>query len=342
MKSTLKLLTFLLAALVGPWLGAQTLHIYTWADYINPDLVERFEKEHGCKVVIDTFDSNEAMYARLKAGAKGYDLIFPSTYIIPLMHKDGLLQPLEHSKIPNLKNLDPEVLDKIQNKELRVSAPYTISYTVIGYSKSQLQNPEATWKLFDRTDLKKRVTMLDDARETLGAALKSLGYSANSSDEAQLTAAAEVVRQWKANLAKFDNEAYKAGLDSSEFLLVHGYSGDIWQVAQENEDIGILLPKEGFLGTCDEMVIPKSAPQSDLAHKFINFLLDSEVAAENMEWLGYICPNTDALKKVSEDFLKNPTIKIPDDIKSKVEFLKDVGSDLPKFTKAWDSVKSGR
>lgn len=342
MKFTSKLLAALLAAFLCPLLDAQTLHIYTWADYINPDLVERFEKENGCKVVIDTFDSNEAMYARLKAGAKGYDLIFPSTYIIPLMNKDGLLQPLDHRKIPNLKNLDSEVLAQIQNQELRISAPYTISYTVLGYSKSQLQNPDASWNLFDRADLKKRVTMLDDARETLGAALKLLGHSANSTDVAQLTAAAEVVRKWKANLAKFDNEAYKAGLDSSEFVLVHGYSGDLWQVAQENDDIGILLPKEGFLGVCDEMVIPSTAPQPDLAHKFINFLLDSAVAAENMEWLGYICPNKEALKKVSEDFLKNPTINIPDAIKDKVEFLKDVGADLPKYTKAWDRVKSGK
>lgn len=334
-------LTAFLTLLAAPLLAVDTLHLYTWADYLNPDLVERFEKEHKCKVVIDTFDSNEAMYARLKAGAKGYDLIFPSSYIIPLMNAEGLLQPLDHAKIPNLKNLDPEVLDLIHNKELKLSAPYTISYTVIAYNKSRVKNPEPTWKLFERPDLKKRTTLLDDPRETLGAALKTLGYSANTTDETQLKEAAALVLTWKPNLAKFDNEGYKAGLDSGEFLLVQGYSGDLWQVAQENEDIAILLPKEGFLGACDEMVIPKSAPAPELAHKLINFLLDGETSAENMEWLGYICPNVEAMKHVSEDFLKNPTISIPADVKDKIELLKDVGEELPKYTKAWDAVKSG-
>lgn len=340
MKSPSSLLCLLLTFLLTPIFATDTLHIYIWADYIHPDLIKRFEQQHQCKVVIDTFDSNEAMYARLKAGATGYDLIFPSSYIIPLLEKEQLIQKLDHQKIPNLKNLDPTILTKISNTQLLHSAPYTISYTVIGYSKSQLENPTPTWKLFERNDLKKRATLLDDARETLGAALITLGHPANSTNEAHLQAAANLVLTWKKNLAKFDNEAYKAGLDSSEFLLVHGYSGDLWQVAQENDDIGILLPQEGFLGTCDEMVIPTTAQQPNLAHHFINFLLDSTIAAENMQWLGYICPNHEALKKVSSDFLKNPTISIPTQLQSKIEFLKDVGPHLPKYSKAWDHVKN--
>lgn len=332
----------MLAALLPVGLqAAETLHIYTWADYVNPDLVEKFEEENDCKVVIDTFDSNEAMYARLKAGAKGYDIIFPSSYIVPLMEKDGMLATLDHTKLPNLKNIDPEVLSKVYDKEMKLSVPYTMSYTVIAYSKSKLKDPEASWKLFKNPELKKRMTLLDDPRETLGIGLKMLGYSINTRDEKQLAEAAALVKKIKPNLAKFDNEGYKAGLDSGEFLLVHGYSGDLWQVAQENEDIGILLPKEGFTGACDEMVVPKTAPQPELAHKFINFLLDGKVSGENMEWLGYVCPNVEGMKNVSAEFLENPVISIPDELKSKIEIIEDMGDDLPKYTKAWDDLKGG-
>jgi spermidine/putrescine-binding protein len=138
------------------------------------------------------------------------------------------------------------------------------------------------------------MTIFDDMRETLGAALKLLGYSLNSRDEKQLAEARDVVIGWKRNIAKFDNEGYKAGLDSGEFLLVQGYSGDLWQVAQENDKVAIVIPKEGVSLSCDEMVIPKNAPNPKLAHAFINFLLDPEVSAENMEWMGYLCPNTPA------------------------------------------------
>ncbi len=332
----------LLCLLFSPVFAAETLHVYTWADYVNPDVVEKFEKANKCKVVIDTFDSNEAMYARLKAGAKGYDIIVPSSYIIPVMEAEGMLLPLDKAQLPNAKYVDPEVLAKVPDKEMKVSVPYTMGYAVIAYRKDKIKDPEASWKMFARQDLKKRMTLLDDPREVLGLALKVLGHSINTKDETELAAARDLVLQWKPNLAKFDNEGYKAGLDSGEFLLVHGYSGDLWQVAQENEDVGILIPKEGVTGACDELVILKTAPKPDLAHKFINFLLDPEISAENMEWMGYVCPNTEGLKHVSKEFLQNPAVTIPADVKSKVELIEDVGNDLPKYTKAWDELKAGK
>lgn len=339
----MKLLTLLsLVLLAGVATAAETLHIYTWADYINPDLVKRFEKEHGCKVKIDTFDSNEAMYARLKAGATGYDLIFPSSYIIPLLVSQDMIQPLDHAKIPHLKNVNPEVLDKIADREMKHSAPYTFGYAVIGYRKDKVKDIEASWKTFARTDLKKRVTLLDDMRETIGAALKSLGYSLNTHDEKQLAEARDVVIGWKKHIAKFDNEGYKAGVDSGEFYVVHGYSGDLWQVMQQNKKVAVVIPKEGVSASCDEMVIPKAAPNPALAHAMIDFLLDGKVSAENMENIGYMCPNTEGLKKVGKDFLKNPAITIPDDVKAKAEVIQDLGEDLKKYTKVWDEIKAAQ
>jgi spermidine/putrescine transport system substrate-binding protein len=317
----------------------QTLHIFTWADYVSPQCIETFEAKHDCRVIIDTFDSNETLYAKLKAGATGYDVLFPTSYMIQIMNQEGLLIPLDHSKLPNIKNIDSTVLDKVMDKTMQHSVPYTLAYAVIAYRKDKITSPKPTWSLFENPAAAQRMTLFDDMRESIGAALKSLGYSINTRSDTELAAAQAVLLRWKKNAAKFDNEGYKSGLDSGEFILVHGYSGDLFQVAQENEKVGILIPEEGVTMGCDEMVIPKTAPQKELAHAFINHLLDPDVAAENMQWMGYLCPNTAALKKVTPEFLQNPAVIIPEAIRSKSEVIQDLGPDLAKYTQVWDAVK---
>lgn len=323
-------------------LQAETLHLYTWADYISPDVVKKFEKQHGCEVVIDTFDSNEAMYAKLKAGATGYDVVFPTSYMIQVMQAEGMLQNLDHAKLPNLPNIDPEVLAKVIDQKMEHSVPYTFAYATLAIRKDKIKDAEPSWGMFDRSSLKGRMTMLDDMRESIGAALKFLGYSINTRDDAQLAAAQDVLIRWKQNLARYDNEGYKAGIDSSEFHLVHGYSGDLFQVQMENPKVEIVIPREGVTIGSDEMVIPKSAKQPALAHAFINYVLDPEIAAENMEWMGYYCPNKPARAKLSAEFLKNPAITIPPEIQAKCEVIQDLGPDLAKYSKVWDAVKAAR
>lgn len=338
----MKFASVLILALTACRLHAETLHVYTWADYISPEAVQQFEQQHACKVVIDTFDSNESMYAKLKAGASGYDLIFPTAYMIQVMHAQGMLQDLDHALLPNLPNLDPAVLSKLPDAKMSHSVPYTLGYAVIAFRKDKLKDAEASWAMFDRPALAGRVTLLDDMRESIGAALKSLGHSINTRDDTQLAAARDVLIRWKKNIARFDNEGYKAGIDSAEFHLVHGYSGDLFQVQSENPKVDILIPREGVTISCDEMVIPKGAKQTALAHALINHLLDPAVAAENMEWMGYLCPNLAALKTVSPEFQQNPAIQIPADVKAKSEVLEDLGPDLAKYTKVWDAVKAAR
>ena len=337
MRSLLLLLAFLATGV-----SAETLHIYTWADYVSPDVVRKFEKQQGCEVVIDSFDSNESMFAKFKAGATGYDLVFPTAYMIQVMHAQGMLVDLDHAKIPNLPNIDPAVLAKVADKTMAHSVPYTFAYAAIAVRRDRVKDAEPSWAMFDRPALAGRVTLLDDMRESIGAALKSLGHSINTRDEAQLAAARDVLIRWKKNIARFDNEGYKAGIDSAEFHLVHGYSGDLFQVQMENPKVEILIPREGVTIGCDEMVIPKTAKQSALAHAFINFLLDPDIAAENMEWMGYYCPNKPALEKVSPEFLPNPAITIPADLQAKCEVIEDLGPDLAKYSKVWDEVKAAR
>ena len=328
-------------ACAGWFKSKPALHVYTWADYIKPELVTRFEKANGCKVIIDTFDSNEAMYAKLKAGATGYDLLTPSSYMVKLMIDQGMLQPLQGGKIPNRVNVDPDYLKIALDPKMDYSVPYMITYTGLAYLKSRVKDVEPTWALLDRPDIKARATMLNDMRETVGAALKFLGYSLNTTDAGELAKARDVVLRWKKNLAKFENEQYKTGLASGEFLLVHGYSGDILQVQSENDDMAFVLPKEGFSVSCDDLVIPKDARQVELAHAFINFFHDPDVAAENTEFIQYLCPNAPAYVKMSEELRANPAVFPPPDVRAKGEMIRDLGADNAAYTRVWDEIKAG-
>lgn len=319
-----------------------TLHIYMWADYVKPELVQQFERDNHCRVVIDTFDSNEAMYAKLKAGATGFDIAVPSSYMVKLMQEQDMLAQIDRPMVPNLVNISGEVANRVYDKLMTHSVPYSICHTVIAYRKDKIAKIDPTWAVFERPDIKARCTLLNDMRETLGAALKFQGHSINTRDEQHLAEARDLVIKWKHNTAKFDNEAYKTGIDSGEFSVVMGYSGDLFQVITDNDKVGIVVPQEGIVMSCDEFVILKQGHNPLLAHHFINYMLDPKISAENMQWMGYICPNKPALDLVSLDFLKHPAIQIPDEVKPKVEVIEDLGADLPKYTKVWDEIKAAR
>ncbi len=331
----------LLAGVCGCAEKKPTLHIYTWSDYIKPELVAQFEQENRCKVVIDTYDSNESMYAKLKAGATGYDLLFPSSYMVKIMNDQGMLRKLDLSQIPNRGNIDPAYMKLSFDPEMDHSVPYTVTITCLGYLGSKVKDFEPTWGMLDREDLKGRMTMLNDHREVIGVALKYLGYSMNTLDDQQLAEAKEVVLRWKKNLAKFENEQYKTGLASGEFLLVHGYSGDLMLVQSENEDIQIAVPREGSQINFDDMVIPVGASQPELAHKMINFILEPKSAAELTEFIYFLCPNLPSYALLSEEIRSDPILFPPAEVVAKLETLSDLGENNVKYTKIWDEIKGG-
>lgn len=321
--------------------GQRVLHLYTWADYFNMDVIKRFEAAHSCKVEIDTFDANEAMYAKLQTGATGYDVITPSSYMVRTLFRDGLIMDLPHDKLPTLSNIDRDYLKSALDPQMKHSVPYMMAPTCLAYLKSKLPEAPHTWRLLEKPEVKGRATMLNDMREVLGAALKTLGHSLNSTDPAQLAAARDLAILWKKNIAKFENEQYKTGLASGEFWLVQGYAGDIMQVAEENEDIELFIPEEGAAFSCDDFVVMKSAPQPELALAFINFMCDAQSAADNMVEVNYRSPNTAGYALLPEDFRKDEVLFPPAEVFAKCEVLDDLGDSLPLWTKTWDEVKAG-
>jgi len=319
----------------------EKLYIYTWAEYIEPGLITEFEKTHDCEVIVDTFDSNESMHAKIKAGAAGYDTITPSSYMVEILVKEGLLDKLDHSKLPNLKNIDQSYLDKFAlDPKMEYSVPYMLSSTGIGYSKSKVTDFKPTWHMFEDSKYSKRMMLFNDMREVMGAALKTLGYSLNTTNPDEINKAKDLVLKWKKNLAKFDSEAYKPSLASGESLLAQGYSGDVLQLQKDSPDVGYAIPAEGTSFACDDWVIPKDAKHKDLAYEFINFIHDPANAAKNMEYVNYWCPNTPAYALLPEELRNDPLLFPPKEVLAKCEIIRDLGEKNALYIKAWDEIKA--
>ena len=314
------------------------LNVYTWSDYIDDTLVKEFEDKYNCKVVIDTFDSNEAMYAKIKAGASGYDIIIPTSYMALVMYEQKLINKLELSKIPNSKYIDKQYLQKLAfDKTMEYSIPYMLGYTCIAYNKERVVKPVKSWSIFSRKDLNGRTTLLNDMRETIGAALLYKGYKINTTNQKELEVALKQVNIWKKYIAKFDNEVYKIGLTSGEFWVVQGYSGDILQAMQERSNIEILIPKEGVSISCDDMVIPVSSDNKELAYKFINFIIEPKNAAKNMEYTQFFAPVPDAKQYVKD---LDITKIFPVELYERGQLIKDLGIDNKKYQEVWNKIKA--
>lgn len=319
----------------------EALHVFTWADYIDPDLLAAFERAHHCRVVVDTFDSNEVMFAKLKAGARGYDIVMPSSYMAAVMQREGMLAPIDHAKVPSLVHIDPVYLrDLALDKEMKYSVPYMLANTGIAYRKSRVKDFQPTWAMFERADLAGRMTLLNDMRETLGGALKFIGCSLNTTNEAEIAKAKDVVLRWKGNIAKFESEQYKPGIASGEFLVVHGYNGDLLQVMGEEKDVAYAVPREGTSVACDDMVILKESPKADLAHAFISFLHEPANAARNTESVEFLCPNAASYPLLGEEVRSNPAVFLSEELRGKCEVIRDLGPDNAKYTRVWEEIKA--
>ena len=321
--------------------GERVLHIYTWSDYLDSDVIHEFEAANKCRLAIDYFDSNESMYAKLKAGGGGYDIITPSSYMSAIMRKQGMLLPLNHALLPNLQYMDRNFTKLTEDPEMEYGVPYTRTVTGVGYNAKRVDKKDlGSWNIFAVPAYSKRMTMLNDMRETIGAALKYLGYSINTVDEKELAEAGEVLKGWKRQLAKFDVDEAKIGLASGEFTVIHGYNGDVALIMEENGDIDFFIPKEGSSLASDDFVVAADTPNGELAHAFINHMLDPEMAVVNMESIRYFMPNPAAVEKLSDELRDNRAFNVEDDVLEKCEVIRDLGPENEKYIRIWDLVKA--
>jgi spermidine/putrescine transport system substrate-binding protein len=332
------------------------LHLYNWNNYIAPETIKRFEEQCKCEVVQTYYSDNEELLAKLAAGAKGYDILVPTANAVEALIKGGQLKPLDKSLLPNIKNVDPVYMNTPFDPGNKYSVPYAMSTTIIGYNDEKMKElglPTNTWAvIFDPKYLEKvkgRVTVLDSANELFAAALLYLGYSANDTDPKHWDEAAALIKKAKPYWAAFNASSYIKELTVGNIWLVHGYSNDIFQANQDAQaakrPFHILqgMPKEGAVLAVDNMVIHKSAPRPDLAHQFINFMLEGKNSAELTNLIGSGNPNTDAMKYIKPELLKYPAIFPPKDVQAKLEQLKELTPAQRRLrNKLWTEVKAAR
>lgn len=315
------------------------LYIYNWTYYVPDEVLRDFEKKFNAKIVYDMYASNEEMFAKLQAGGTGYDLVFPSGDYVSIMIRKGMLEKIDKSRIPNLANIDKGVLQKIHFDDgSQYSVPYMMGAAGISVNKKQLQNYEHSWNVFEKSELKGRCTLLDDMREVLGGALKTLGYSVNSVNPEELQKAKEVVLKWKENIVKFDAEAFGKGFASGEFWCVHGYAENVFLELDSTmiPDVDFFIPREGTAMYMDNMVLLKDAKNKDLAYQFMNYIHEPEVFAKIVDFLKLPSINTaaNAHRKVQ------PKYQLSDLANS--EFKDDLGDNLELYNKIWQEIRVGK
>ena len=349
----MKWLALLFAGFIGSaWAGGE-LHLYNWNNYISDETVQRFEAECACRVVQDFYSDNEEMLAKLAAGATGYDLIVPTGNAVEALIRSQALRPIDKSQLPNLKNIKPEYLNAFFDSGNRYSVPYAYTVTLIGYNVEKMRAlnlPTDTWAvIFEPKYLQKlkgRVTVLDSQRELLAAALKYLGYSVNDTDEHHWKQARDLIIHAKPYWAAFNASSYIKELTVGNIWLAHGYSNDMFQAQQDARrahrtfTIGYSTPREGAVLALDSMVLHKSGRRPDLAHRFINFMLEGKNSAELTNLIGSGNPNHNAMQYIQPEIAANSAI-FPDAKHLKqLEMLRDLDRYQRRvLNRIWTDIK---
>lgn len=324
---------------------SDSLAIFSWADYWPEDddnnLFADFEAACGVQITLDTYPSNEELAAKLRAGNSGYDIVLPSDYMVGILAEEGRLASLDKSLLPNLANIDPNQLGLYYDPNNDYSIPFQYGTTGIAYNKAEVNPAPDSWAaLLEPAQLEPyngRVSMFDDEREGVGAALKYKGFSVNSTDQAQLDQAQQLLLAQKPYLARYDSEAYTQGLVSGELVLAQAWNGNTSLAKVENTDIEFVIPREGGVIWQDNLAIPADSANSYTAHVFINNVLDGVIGARITNFTYYLTPNKAAEPLLDEE-VKAIQYYPTDEERQRLEYIERKG-DPAIYSDIWTAVK---
>lgn len=318
--------------------------VYNWGEYMDPEVIEQFTKETGIEVIYDEFETNETMYPKVEAGAVAYDLVCPSDYMIKRMLDNDLLAKINFDNVPNIKNIGKTYLEQSQEFDPtnEYSVPYTWGTVGILYNKKKVKEPVDSWSILWDSKYKDQILMQDSVRDAFAVALKSLGYSLNSTDEKQLEEAKDLLIEQKPLVQAYVIDQVRDKMIGNEAAIGVIYSGEAIYTQRENPDLEYVIPKEGSNIWFDSWVIPKNAPNKENAEKFLNFLCRPDIALKNFEYITYSTPNEAARKLIKDEDIRNSKIAFPDISSLKncetFQFLGDDADAL--YNRLWREVKS--
>ncbi|BBM84295.1 ABC transporter substrate-binding protein [Candidatus Uabimicrobium amorphum] len=320
----------------------EVLNVYNWSEYMPEDVIEQFEKETGIKVYYSTYDSNEAMYAKVKLLESGgyYDIVVPSAYFIDRLRKEQLLHKLDHNKLKNWKNLDPLFLNKEHDPNNSYSIPYLWGTSGIAVNTQRIKDPITKWQDLWNPKFKNKVLLLNDVRDTFAMTLTLLGYSINTKDEQHIKEAYEKLKELKNNVRVFNSESPKQPFINQEVEIGMIYNGEAVMAQRENNNIKYIYPQEGVILWVDNLAILKNAKNLQNAYKFVDFLLRPEIAKRICEEIGYASPNKEAKQLLEEKIRNNTAIYPSKEIIEKATIPTDIGDTIRIYQKYWEKLKS--
>ncbi|GHE22464.1 polyamine ABC transporter substrate-binding protein [Halomonas urumqiensis] len=350
-------------ALAASAAQAEEVRVYNWSDYIAEDTLEKFTEATGIEVVYDVYDSNEVLDAALLAGRSGYDVVIPSNHYLTRQISAGVYQELDHDKLPNMKNLNPDLMDDVESIDpgSRYSVPYMWGTNGIGYNVERVTEilgddaPLDSWALIFDPEITAAleeggcgISMLDSGDEMLSPAMAYLGLSPLSEEREDLEAAGDLIAGVRDNITYFHSSRYISDLANGDICVAAGYSGDMFQAAARAEEaerdfsIAYTIPKEGAALWFDMMAIPADAPNPDNAHAFINFILEPEIAADITEYVVYANPNLASNEFLDPEILNDPEVYPNQEVMDNLYVAEEKPLAVQRIrTRVWNRVKSG-
>lgn len=341
------MVAFLVASFVHLAVAEGEVVVYNWEDYISPEALTMFEKETGIRVIYSAFTTNEDMMVQLRSNPDEFDVVFPSDYIIERLIKEGLLEPIDYGKVPNAEHIVDWLDNPDYDQDSTYSVPYMWGTVGILYDKERITGPIDSWSVLFTEEYKGEVFMLDSIRDTMGLALKYLGYSMNTRDPSHIQEATELLLKQKRDgiVKAYQVDETKDKMIAGEAILAVVWSGDAqYAISEEGNDrLAYAVPKEGSNVWVDGMVIPKSSRNKDNAHAFINFMSRPDIAKINCDYIQYSSPNKTAVELMGEEYTSNPNLNPPQEVIDRCEFFHDIeDAFLAFYNNRWSEIKNAK
>lgn len=324
--------------------SGQKVVIYNWTEYIPDNVLREFTKETGIQVEYATYESNEAMYSKLKLlGGKGYDIAVPSTFYVEKMRKEGLIQPIDKSLLSNYGNLDASLLNAPYDPDNTYSVPYLWGSTAIAVNGADIDASAITrWADLWKPEYAGKLMIMDDVRDNFYVGLKLAGFENNSTDEDEIRAAYEKLKTLWPSIKMINSDSPKSPFIRGEVSIGAIWNGEAYMAQEELPELTYIYPEEGYVLWVDSFVIPKGAENVENAHKFIDFMLRAESAKAAIEELGYAAPNKAAMSLLDDELRNNKTVFPDEEDVARGSYHQDLGDAILVYEKYWQRLKAGQ
>ena len=311
------------------------LNVYNWGEYMDPDVIKMFEDEFQVKVNYKTYPTNEDMYSKLKSGSAEFDVVFPSEYMLERMINEDMVAKINMANIPNFSNIDDRFKNLSYDPNNEYSVPYFWGTLGILYNTTMVDEPVDSWSILWSEEYAKQILILDSSRDSLAMALKYLGYSLNTTNDAELAEAKALLLEQKPLVLAYVVDEARNMMVQGEAAMALTWSGEAIDLAAENEDLAYALPKEGSNLWFDVAAIPKNSPNQELAEAFINFLNRPDIAFMNADYVGYSTPNTAAFDQLDDEIKTADSYYPSQDVLDRCEVFYDLGDYNDIYHELW-------